>query len=86
MKEVLRVCMPWYVILCVCIIYERVYTISCMYTRPYIHILKNFFEGVTSEDTFATVIDLISKKGGNVLCPGLKPSFYEDKLTTIGYD
>ena len=52
----------------------------------YMYYLNFLFEGVTSEDTFATVIDLISKKGGYVLCPGLKPSFYEDKLTTIGYD
>ena len=43
-------------------------------------------EGIASEGAPATMINLISKKGDHVLCPGLKPSFYEDKTATIGYD
>ena len=32
------------------------------------------------------MVNLICEKGGYVLCPGLKPSFYEDKTAVVGYD
>lgn len=42
--------------------------------------------GIVTDHTALEVVKLVSESSDYVLCPGLKPSFYEDKTDVVGYD